>query len=132
MVTLRVRCVQTLPAHQLCAPRHVRVLAVDEEIGIEEFAPDLDVVDHFAAVKRSGRSGAEYIFVVAEMAVVNLEATPVQMAQVGREIDTGRVDRWLFGEIEGRRHCEQFSANGANFRVQIARSHQCFNEAGQQ
>ena len=64
-VTVRTWCataagrINAAPPQQLRAPRDVGVLAVDEEIGIEEIAVDRNIVDHAPAVERRGGAGAE-------------------------------------------------------------------------
>src|ERR1035441_2320868 len=49
--THRRRCVDTSPAEQLRPPGHVGILAVGEEIRVEEVAVNGDVVDHLAPVQ---------------------------------------------------------------------------------
>ena len=81
MIARRVGRVQAFPAHQLGAPGHIGVFAIDEEIGIEEFAVERNIFDHLAAVKRGRGSGAEDIFVIAEVAVIHFLAAAVEMPQ---------------------------------------------------
>ena len=124
--------VQALPAHQLRPPGHVGILAVDEEIGIEELAVERDVLDHRAAVERGRGSGAEDVLVLQEMAVVHLLAAAVQVAQHGVEVDSGGIHHGLLGDLEVRRHGQQLAAHRADGGIELAGIHQRLDEIGQQ
>src|SRR5579872_1319987 len=118
MIALGVGRVEAFPAHQLRAPGNVSVLAVNEEIGIEELAGDRDVFDHLAPVERGGGGGAEDVFVVAKMAIIHLETAAVEMPEVRGEIDAGGIDQRLLGEVEAGGHGEEFAADRADLRVE--------------
>jgi hypothetical protein len=127
-----VRGVQAFPAHQLGAPGHIGIFAVDEEIGIEEFAVERNVFDHGAAVKRRGRGGAEHVLVLQVVAVVDFLAAAIQMAQHGVEVDAGGIHHGFFGDLEMRRHGEQLAAHRADARIELTGVHQRLDKVGQQ
>ena len=132
MIPARQRRVDAAPAHQLRAPGDVGILAVDEEIGIEELAQDRNVFDHLAAVERRGGRSAEDVFEVQVVAVVHFLAAPVQVAQHRREVDSGRIDQRFFGKIEGGADGEQLAAHRADLRIDLAGIDQSLNEVRQQ
>src|SRR5215831_11159816 len=93
MPCLRRGSVNTAPPHQLGPPGYVGVLAVGEEIGIEEASVHRDVVDHPAAVEGRRRASAEDILLLVELGSVGLMPAPVKMAQRRSEVDAGGIDQ---------------------------------------
>ena len=121
VIAAGVGSVDALPAHQLRAPRDIRIFAVHEEIGIEELAIERDVVDHFAAVESGRGGGAEHKFVLQVMAVIHFLAAAVQMAQHGVEIDAGGIHHWPGRNVEARGHSEQLAAHRADLAIDVDR-----------
>src|SRR5438477_9668765 len=101
MIAARVGRIDAAPAEQLRPPGDIGVLAVHKEIWIEKLTVDRDVVDHAPAVQRSRGGCSEHVFMLQIMTVVDLLAAPVQMPEHGREINSGGIDEWFIGEIEG-------------------------------
>ena len=132
VIAARVGRVQAFPAHQLGPPGDIGILAVDKEIGIEEFAVEGNIVDHGPPVERGGRGSAEDVLVLQVVPVVHFLAAAVEMAQHGVEVDTGGIHHGLFGNLEVRRHGQQLPADGADARVELAGVHQGLDEVGEQ
>ena len=121
MIAARQGSVNAAPAHQLGSPGHVGVLAIDEEIGIEELAHDGDVFDHGAAIEGGGGGGSEDVFVGQVVAVIHFLAAAIQMTQHGVEIDPGGIDNGFFGNLEMAGHGEQLAADGSDFGIDLPR-----------
>ena len=121
-----------MPAHELGAPGDIGVLAVDEEIGIEELAVDGDVVDHGAAVEGRGGGGAEDVFALEVVAVIELAAAAIEVAEIGGEVDAGGIDARFGVDVEIRAHHEEFAADGADAVVEAAGLEERLDEVGHQ
>src|SRR5215467_11175797 len=87
-----VRRVNTAPPEELRAPSDVGVLAVDEKVGVEEAAFQLDVLDHAAAKQSGGGAGAEHVFHAAGKLGFRVVPAAVEMAHSGSEEDAGGID----------------------------------------
>jgi len=84
--------INTSPAEQLGAPGHIGILAVGEEIRVEEIASLGNVVDHPPPVERRGGTGAEDVFGPIEGRAVGLVPAAVEVPHGGGEIDTRGID----------------------------------------
>ena len=132
MIPERMRRIQASPAKQLRSPGDIGVLAIDEEIRIEELALNADVVDHLAAIERGGRRRAEHILVNPVMPVIDFLAAAVQVAHHRREVDSRGIDQRLLGQFHGRLNRQQLAANRADPRVHLAGIDQRLDEIRQQ
>src|SRR5882672_508780 len=92
VITHSVWKIKTAPSEQLGSPGDIRVFTIGEEIRVEEIISIRDVGDHLPAIEGGGGAGAEYVFHLAEAAIIGFMPTPIEMAHGGREIDPGRVD----------------------------------------
>ena len=122
MIAARVGRVDAPPAEQLRAPGDVGILAVDEEIGVEELAVD-------AKCRRSSPAGTSAAAAVAPktysfvqvVSVVDFLAAAIEVPQHRSEVDSSRIDQWLVGNSKCL-HRQQLAANRADSGFDLAAS----------
>src|SRR2546423_12014223 len=78
--------VQAAPTHQLGAPGKVRVLAIGEELHVEELAIERNILHHLAAEQSSSSGRAEYVFDAIVLSAIFDLAAAIEMTQVAAEI----------------------------------------------
>ena len=128
----RVRRIDASPPEELGAPGDVGVLAVDEEIGVEEAAVDRDVLDHRAAVEGGGGARAEHVLDALGVGGVRLPPAAVEVAHGRREKDAGGVDAGFGQRLEAVADREQLAADRARSGVAGGRMDQMAEEIGLQ
>src|SRR5438552_8850254 len=121
MIAARQGSVNAAPAHQLGSPGYVGVLAIDEEIGIEELAVERNVLDHLTAIKGCRCRGSEDTLVLQVMPVVHFLATTVEVPEHRVEVDPGGIDQGLGRNVESRGHGQQLPADRADLRIDLPR-----------
>src|ERR1043166_8975843 len=124
--------VKATPAHQLCPPCDVRILAIDEEVGVEELATYRDVLNHLPPVKRRSRRGPENILEAEVVPVINLLTAAIQVPQHRGKVDTSRINQLFFRKIEAGADSEELAADGPDLGIDLSCIHQRLNEIRQQ
>src|SRR5882724_8954725 len=86
------RGIDTTPSQELGPPRYIRILAVDEEIGIEKTTLHRNIVNH--APSKEGRGGTcpEYILHVLEALHIGFVPAAVEVTHCGSKKDSGGID----------------------------------------
>src|ERR1041385_1234758 len=132
VVAARERSVKATPAHQLCPPCDVRILAIDEEVGVEELATYRDVLNHLPPVKRRSRRGPENILEAEVVPVINLLTAAIQVPQHRGKVDTSGINQLFFRKIEAGADSEELAADGPDLGIDLSCIHQRLNEIRQQ
>src|SRR5262249_33923827 len=111
--------VETAPSQQLCAPRHVRIFAVGEEIRIKEAVFGRNIGNHFAPVQGCGGAGAEDVLGLRETVIVWLVPAAVEVPHSRSEVNACGVNSRLIRDCEIAPDAQQFAADHAYARIQI-------------
>src|SRR5262249_61638692 len=108
------------PAQKLRAPGDIGVLAVGEEVGVEEAAADRDVFDHRATIQRRRRTGTEDVLGAIVRAAIELVPAAVEVSHRRSEEDAGGIDEALGKRLESGTDRKQFSGYRARAWIQLA------------
>ena len=132
VVRRRARVEDALPAQQLGAPGDIGILAVGEELGVEELPIHRHVGDHLAPVAGRRGGGAEHVLVPAVVSVVGLHAAAILVAQHGREEHARGIEPLDSLDIEAGVGQQELAADRAGHRVHPRGHHQAVDEVRQQ
>src|SRR5579859_6574405 len=83
--------IKTPPAHELRPPGKIGVFTIRKESFVVKFTGHAHIVNHRAAVERGSSSRAEDVFHFLIFAGVDRIGATIEMAQIGKKIDAGRI-----------------------------------------